>query len=699
MNYFTLKSIFAATKKHFAVHKTTDSFYLAGKREKPYVEPNFIQVLTDEKKPAVILISAVGATGKTALAHVLSSETRLPLLDLAKHKPVGDNTLTGLLTSSFRTEDLSQIFTGLQQGTYGVIIDGIDEGRSKTTERAFEAFLDDISRLCASAPSTSFVLLGRTKVVEDCWLYFSVKGTSTELVSIAPFDLNSARKYIDKYVRTPGSKFSSEYEKARDHILDLLAKAFTGDSKALSDDFLSFIGYPPVLDAIVTLLSTELNYHKLLTQLGNPNSSDFEITLLHRIAYYILQREKDQKVKPNILEPLVAELPNQIQAEIIQTAFDEEEQCLRLVGHCLNRRLSLQKINERVLNEKYEDQLQAWLPEHPFVTGSRFRNVVFEAVALATLMNSRDSEHIPLVLEYLRAHKYSYHLIYMLSSIIQDGFVPIEYLQTILGSALEFRSTNASVDLTVDGPETDEALPGSVEIEIEILLGRERNVSRTFLFRSELPQDATVTLGNHLSATYVSLPCKVVLSSGSDIELTAPVDIFADTIALESKTLTLKHSPKSDPEHTVILQARNLEYALERIFTNGVALKLVVPETDGLAYPVIQHAEKKAPLPSDNLTKEKYFRLKRILLEFRSHSRGALARTKRKIENERVLRNDIGHAILQRLLSDEILTMSDDFYFLQPAGIDTHLGVSWIDLRTGKQSPKLIEYLRSVQIK
>jgi hypothetical protein len=53
----------------------------------------------------VILISAVGATGKTALAEQLSRETRLPILDLGKHKPVGDNTLTGLLTTAYDVKD------------------------------------------------------------------------------------------------------------------------------------------------------------------------------------------------------------------------------------------------------------------------------------------------------------------------------------------------------------------------------------------------------------------------------------------------------------------------------------------------------------------------------------------------------------------------------------------------------------------
>ena len=201
MNYYNFKSILAANKVSFQMRSMTESLYIAQKRDKPYIEPTLEKVIFEAEKPKVILVSAVGATGKTALAQVLSNETGMPVLDLSKHKPVGDNTLTGIITTSFKTEDLSQIFIGLANSTYGMIIDGIDEGRSKTTEKAFEAFLDNICQLCKNANGTSFVLLGRTKILEDCWVYFTEKGIDTGLISILPFDISSAEKYIDQYVK------------------------------------------------------------------------------------------------------------------------------------------------------------------------------------------------------------------------------------------------------------------------------------------------------------------------------------------------------------------------------------------------------------------------------------------------------------------------------------------------------------------
>jgi hypothetical protein len=162
MNYHGLKSIIAAQKSVFTMRAPSASFGPAPKRDEPYIEPNFTKVEFESERPAVLLISAVGATGKSALAQVLSNETGLPLLDLGKHKPVGDNTLTGLLHSAFPVESLTNVFEGIAKGTYGVIVDAIDEGRSKTTQPAFDAFLDDVVRLCAGRNTTAFVLMGRT---------------------------------------------------------------------------------------------------------------------------------------------------------------------------------------------------------------------------------------------------------------------------------------------------------------------------------------------------------------------------------------------------------------------------------------------------------------------------------------------------------------------------------------------------------
>jgi hypothetical protein len=694
-----LKSIVIASKNSFQMRKPLESFNMPPKRKAPYIEPTFAKNQFDVEKPAIILISAVGATGKSTLANVLSNDTGLPLLDLSKHKPVADNTLTGLLTSTFDYKDLSTIFTSIGDGTFGIIIDGIDEGRSKTTEKAFEAFLDDIVKLCENPANTSFVLLGRTRILEDCWLYFAEKGVSTGLITISSFDLEEARKYIDAFTGPRNPNFEKQYIEVRDLILITLGAAFGDSDSNREKNFLSFIGYAPVLDAIVTLLNEEHNYHRLKQEMHDPNSINVEINLLYRIASYILRREKEQKVIPNILNPLMAGMPDEIQGNFIKAAFEEDEQCMRLVSYCLDRPLKLQRLSNNSINEKYEEQLSSWLHEHPFLDGRKFRNAVFESVALSVLITSTDPLNEELILEYVASHKHSYHLIYLLNLIATNGFVPIKYLHIILSSAIEFISTNTYVELHVDGPEiiNSTSYADSVEIQIEIFLGEEKNRSKLFAFKSNLEAVESVNLGHHLLSAYVDLSCDVILSGSREIELTAPVEITAKSITIQSELLIIKPAPKSSVNKSVLMAAMEIKSSLENIASNSIPLVFAVPPHHGLSFPIIQYVKNQGALPPDPQLKEKYIRLKRILTAFRSHSRGSLARFKHKIEDDRILRNDMGRAILQRLIKDGIITLAGDFYYLLPDGIAKHLGISWTDLKNYQTSDALLQYLRSIK--
>ena len=701
MNYYNLKAMLAATKGTFALATPTESFYIVSQRHASYIEPSFDKLAYDSERPSVLLISAVGVTGKTALANVLSHDVGIPLLDLATHKPVADNTLTGVLHKAFHARHYSDVFAGIANGEYGVIIDAIDEGRSKTTEKGFEAFLDDIAALCPNAPNTSFVVLGRPRVMEDCWLYLTDKGVRTGLLTIAPFDITNARTYIDAFSGAGSTPHVELYENVRDNILDMLGTAFTGEPELRKKDFLSFIGYPPVLDSIVTLLREERNYHKLSTEMQS-QGVDNEIRLLYQIARYILQRERKEKVVPNIVEPLVAGLPHPQQVQTTKNAYDCEEQAARLIALCLNRPITFERMGNAALNERYEEQLDTFVADHPFLTGQdSFRNAVFESVALGILMSSPDPKFKELVLEYTRTHRDSYHLIYLLSIVADGGHVPIEYLHVLAGSAMEFWSRTASVDLRVIGPDFSECEDGAtsdvpVDIEIEIAMGGDNEIAKTFSFCSNLAGCSTVSLDSPLSTAYVSLPCAVVFSAKEDLQITAPVEISALRIDFEPKGMVLRQNPGKGEDGEVSFEAETVTSRLENIFTNGVPLRVYVSDHTELAYPLYKYARKKRALPKDRQMKEKYLRLRRILVEFRSHSRGALARHRQKIENERVLRNEIGRNILDRLLKDGILTIFDDRYFLQPEQVNNHLAVTWPELRSGVMPSKLLEYLRSI---
>ena len=70
MKFYNLKSIVVSQKVACDMRMPTDSFYIAPPRPTPYIEPTFSKIDFETERPQVVLISAVGATGKSALAHV-----------------------------------------------------------------------------------------------------------------------------------------------------------------------------------------------------------------------------------------------------------------------------------------------------------------------------------------------------------------------------------------------------------------------------------------------------------------------------------------------------------------------------------------------------------------------------------------------------------------------------------------------------
>lgn len=201
MQYSHLRALFNTNKRSIALKHSTESFKVETPGNRTYIEPTIRKVIFEQEKPTIILVSAVGASGKTALARQLSIETELPILDLGCHRPVGGHSLTGLITESFELSDVSTILQGLQNGSYGIIIDAIDEGRSKTSMEAFESFLNNLTSLCYKSTSPVFLVLGRTAILDDCWIHVTDANVNAALVTIEPFSIATAQQYIDAFAK------------------------------------------------------------------------------------------------------------------------------------------------------------------------------------------------------------------------------------------------------------------------------------------------------------------------------------------------------------------------------------------------------------------------------------------------------------------------------------------------------------------
>ncbi|MDE2757091.1 MAG: hypothetical protein OXI92_11160 [Acidobacteriota bacterium] len=701
MEYKALRSIVASQKNPVALQSQSNSFYASTTRVSPFIEPRFSKISFPQEKPSILLVSAVGASGKTTAANALSFDLQLPILDLAKHKAVGDNTLTGILTTAYPIAKVGTVLEGLHTGTHGIIIDGIDEGRSKTTEQGFEAFLDDLIQRSMGSASTAIVVLGRSQVLFSTWVYLDDKGADVGMVEIDPFGLEQAKKYIDSRVIKKDTSQQESYESARDAVLHRLGAAFVPAVAEGKNAFLSFIGYPPVLDAIATLLREERNYHRIQYALNEDVEGQLETNLLIRICDHLLDRDHEEKALPNFIEAIATDVGGSFGEELRISLYNKEEQCARVLSRTLNRPFPKRVIDDNALNEKYESSVEIWCQDHPFLDDARLRNAVFAALSVTRCALSNIPEYQDLAHAYVSASQPTYHLLYLLNELAKGREINVRFFNMLIQSCSDFLGINAELSIEIDGNGWEE-VDGEHDISAELMTAirfPDKQQERTFVFNGNGSVEA-ITLGPYIVNTSVTLPCTVELSGTPAIVAVGECKISARRVRIDTPDLILRNMPRLAQEDIranagLFINSREAEGYAKAVSVGSGKLEIQCVEHT-LDYPLARYVHKVAVPFDDPMLQEKYRRIRRIFSEFASHGKGALAKYRAKIEHERVLRNELGRSILDALLAENVLRRDSKFYYIVPDQCDAKLGISWHQLRKYKSSKKLEEFLKNV---
>lgn len=183
----------------YKLKANSNEFWLCETNNETYVDPEF-SIITEISnckldEAQVMLISAVGATGKSELTKKLSYSLKIPVVDLGKTKVVGGNSLTGLIFQHLKPLEGGQWLEDIQNGKTCMIIDALDEGYQKTNTQGFFDFLDDVGEKIPK-DDCSFIMLGRTNAIELASLYLDGQGIKVAVLQIEPFSLEKAKKLI-----------------------------------------------------------------------------------------------------------------------------------------------------------------------------------------------------------------------------------------------------------------------------------------------------------------------------------------------------------------------------------------------------------------------------------------------------------------------------------------------------------------------
>ena len=83
-------------------------------------------------------------------------------------------------------------------------------------------------------------------------------------------------------------------------------------------------------------------------------------------------------------------------------------------------------------------------------------------------------------------------------------------------------------------------------------------------------------------------------------------------------------------------------------------------------------------------------------MAFRSHSKGRLARFKDKVDHARMLKDDRGRALLEKMKADRIISNEKHMYFLDPDALGEKVGASFQDVNLKRYADRTLAYLREL---
>ena len=449
--------------------------------------------------------------------------------------------------------------------------------------------------------------------------------------------------------------------------------------EASSKDGNRFAGYAPVLEAVAKVIAGETNP----SQVGPRTLKILEGRVLDRLTTEILQRESRK---------LVAQLKEAVNDFPDSGAYDEAEQLSRLASRILGVPFvgNSATLPPHCL-APYERAVAAFIEQHPFLDGAGRApsGAVFAACIVSHALRSatpdlavaaegyaRDGHHAPnpFLFDFYR------------SALKEDAIVPGGHVGALYESVQAKARPGDSTRLSIEGD------PDAEFVEVEIAVAGETGDPVRFELRTR--RNETVRFGRRVGGVAIDAPgLDVELGDGGQLELIAPVTIEVRTLMLRCSELLAKPAPHA-PSHggaakaeaeseeaAVVLESQDfLSENNAPLLTVRPGIELRVTWPGSKAYPWNPFADPGA-VGEDPTTADALRSLRRLVIAFRSHSKGRLARYRGKIEHARMTKGGIGDALRLKLVNDNVLSLEGSMYFLDPKALGAKVGLSFLDAK------------------
>jgi hypothetical protein len=652
----------------------------------------------DELATPVWLVAAPGAVGKSTFARELCAATGAVYVDLAVAEAVGGSYVVGGLVNNGLLDEW-------REGRVTLVIDALDEARLRVTQSAFEDFLRDVVSVAKSG-SLPLVLLGRVGIVDECWLQLNVNdGLNCPIFDIQFFNKERAIEFVlaalhrlarssHPQLTVPLSAHESEYRRATTEIVDRLVAASSKEGN-------NFAGYAPVLEAVAKVIAGQANP----AQIQSSRLNEYEGQILERLTAEILLRESGKLVTQ--MRQTIPDFPE-------HGAYEPTEQLARLAS----RVLQVEYMGGHFelpphCVTPYEKAVTSFIEQHPFLdgTGQTPSGAVFAAAIAAHALKLGDVKLSRAAEGYTSGGRHApnpFLFDFYAAGLSDEDRVSAGHIGALFESVQAKARPGEVVRLAVEGDvDSNEAgdTPKVVDVEISIFTPGTGQIARIDM---KTMAGETLRLGRKVSGVFVDSNClDVELGDNGQLELLAPITIQARTLVLRCSELIVKADPQqSGPSEgatdmeveapMVLLEFQECmsEPAAPLVTVRGQAeLKVTWPQSQ--AYPwngySIPQPKAEAPETADALRA-----LRRLVIAFRSHSKGQLARFRDKIEHARMSKGDVGEALRRKMLDDGVLTIDGSMYLLDPKALGSVVGLSFQDAKLKNYGAQTRSYVQTV---
>ena len=607
--------------------------------DKPfYIETQFIRH-SSNLNPRFILISAPGATGKTAFGQYIAYEKKALYWNLAEIN-IGDGTFQGSLYRALGASRISDYAQGLQTGKYTIIIDALDEAEMVSGRKNVETFIKEANEYLENSKTPSVILLSRTEAAQNIISFFKMNSIPFIHYEIGYFTELQAREFITKTIEK--KKIVTEtIRRCIDEYFDKVKRII--DDKEVNS---RFIGYAPVLEAIAAHIMEIPNSAKLLSEL---KSGLDEATWIKSIMESLLCREQE-KVK-NALKERIKD--KDIDSFNWDGIYTNEEQLVRdlnyiLFGEVEYEEYSISSVPIKYLDD-YIERLNIFVPQHPFIlssfkddnktidyAGPAFRDYSlsflflskkYEVIAELYYQRENASAHFPSQLfwehyiDFNNNRIRSLHFPYVIEAYKSKNRVGVntylDIFQDEEESICTFRSEDnkgnsiENITLEVDIVNNQFVFENLVNTAISVLAniklrGNEVYITNSSIFCNQIIIDSNKLVLNSYSPHATTVCCKEELKSvrnnlTTSVESDDDIQIDAPNIFLFPKLVQYKKSLLDSDDLDIYI----FIHSLRRIFLSFRTHKKDMPAKDAEKIDYVVIADNKLKAEIFSFLKEK----------------------------------------------------------------------------------------------